>query len=400
MRRTGLLVAALVVFAVGAPRAGGTKLDSVAPAIVSSIPSSPANENNPTLNGTAEPGSLVFLYASGGCVLDFVGTAFADASGDFHIAVTVEDNTATTFFAAAAAIGPCSNGFTYVEDSIAPAPPAITGPPSPSGSATARFVFTSEPGARFLCQLDGGGGTYSSCSNPQVFTVGGGPHTLVVEAVDAAGNVGKPSPPYAWTVDLAPPQSADRTPPQSVSRLRRDIGYGVLRLRWKSPGDADFDHVRVFVSTKASSPPRTLVYTGKRPLYTNKRFKNGVCHRYLVVSYDHADNPSLGARAVVPTSALLRSPRNGLIVHSPPVLRWAGVRNATFYNVQLYSRGRKILSAWPAKPRRALARRWVFAGRSVSLKGGTYVWYVWPAFGSKARSHYGQLLGQGTFRVR
>jgi hypothetical protein len=399
MRRTGLVVAALGALAVGVPLAGGTSLDPQAPAIVSSTPSSPANENDPVLNGSADPGSLVLLYTDSGCLLNLVGMALADTSGEFHVEVSVEDNSTTTFFVAAAA-APCSDGFTYVEDSLAPAPPAITGPPSPSGSATARFVFTSEPGARFLCRLDGRGGAFSPCSNPQVFTVGGGPHTLVVEAVDAAGNVGKPSPPYAWTVDLVPPQSADRTPPRSVSRLRREIGYGVLRLRWKSPGDADFDHVRVFVSAKSSSPPRTLVYTGKRPLYTNKRFKNGVYHRYLVVSYDHADNASLGARAVVPTSALLRSPRNGLIVHSPPVLRWAGVRNASFYNVQLYSRGRKILSAWPAKPHRALARRWVFAGRSVSLSGGMYVWYVWPAFGSKARSHYGQLLGQGTFRVR
>jgi hypothetical protein len=399
MRRTGLFVAALAALAVEVPFAGGTSLAPAAPAIVSSTPGSPANENKPVLNGIADPGSLVLLYTDSSCILGPAEWVVADGSGKFQFAVTVEDNTATTFFAAQVA-GPCSNGFTYVEDSLAPGPPLITGPPNPSASASARFVFTSEPGASFLCQLDGGGGTFSPCPNPQVFTVGNGPHTLVVRAVDAAGNVGTPSSPYSWTVDAVPPQTVDRTPPQDVDQLTRSVGYGVLRLRWNNPADSDFDHVRVFVSTESSTTPSTLVYTGKGRSYTNKRFENGVYHRYLVVSYDQGANASLGASAVVPTSALLWSPRDGLDVDSPPLLRWAGVRRASFYNVQVYYRGRKVLSAWPAKPRRALARRWVYRGRGFSLRRGTYVWYVWPGFGPKAKSHYGQLLGQATFSVR
>jgi hypothetical protein len=399
MRRTGLVVAELAALAVGTPLAAGATLDPAAPAIVSSTPSSPANQNHPILNGTADPGSLVFVYTNSNCVVGLVGSALAGSSGDFHLEVTVDDNTATTFFASPSA-GLCSDGFTYVEDSLAPEPPVVTGPPNPSSSATARFVFTSEPGARFLCQLDGGGGTFSPCTNPQVYTVGEGPHTLVVEAVDAAGNVGGPSRPYSWTVETVPPQSADRTPPQNVRRLRRDIGYRVLRLRWEVPADADFDHVGVFVSTRASSPPRTLVYRGKRESYTNKRFENGVYHRYLVVAYDHAANASPGAGAAVPPSVLLKSPHDGRAVRSPPVLRWSPVRNAAFYNVQVYYRGRKVLSAWPAQPRRALARRWVDAGRGHSLRRGLYTWYVWPAFGGKSKSRYGQLLGRATFRVR
>jgi hypothetical protein len=47
-----------------------------------------------------------------------------------------------------------------------------------------------------------------------------------------------------------------------------------------------------------------------------------------------------------------------------------------------------------------LARRWTYGGHRFSLRRGLYVWYVWPAFGPKAHSRYGQLLGQGTFRVR
>jgi hypothetical protein len=61
MRRTGLVVAELAALAVGTPLAAGATLDPAAPAIVSSTPSSPANQNHPILNGTADPGSLVFV---------------------------------------------------------------------------------------------------------------------------------------------------------------------------------------------------------------------------------------------------------------------------------------------------------------------------------------------------
>jgi hypothetical protein len=76
------------------------------------------------------------------------------------------------------------------------------------------------------------------------------------------------------------------------------------------------------------------------------------------------------------------------------------VRGASFYNVQLFYRGAKVLSAWPTKARQILTRRWTYLGRRHTLRPGTYVWYVWPGFGPQAKSRYGQLLGQGSFRVR
>jgi hypothetical protein len=217
--------------------------------------------------------------------------------------------------------------------------------------------------------------------------------------VDAAGNGDASAAAYTWTIRNGG-GTADLTPPRNVRRLRRSVGYGRLQLRWRKPPDSDFDHVEVYVSTSARSQPRTLVFRGRRQTYTNRRFKNGVYYRYRIVSLDHRKNASKGALTTIRPSALLRSPRDGRIVRSPPVLRWNAVRKATFYNIQVYYRGQKVLSAWPKKPRRALTRRWVYGGRGFSLRRGTYVWFVWPAFGPKARSHYGQLLGQGTFRVR
>jgi hypothetical protein len=655
MMRAYLVAAALAALVIGVPLAGGAP---TTPTITSSTPASPANNNTPTLNGTADPGAAINLYTDNACMAQVAGPVNADGSGAFQIQVTVPvaDDTSTMYYATATdatGTSPCpANGFQYVEDSLPPGPPTITGPPDPTASATAHFDFNAEPGASFLCQLDGAA-TFSPCPNPYEVTVTDGPHTLVAKAVDAAQNVGEPSPPYVWTVDTTapppptitegpanpssssnatfvftdadstasfrcrldgggfspctspqsysglsdgshtfrvravdlvgkqssvtrydwsidtvhplvtlsdkpplvtnrttasfsfssdrpgstfqcrldgggfvgcsspklynglgdgshtfavratsvagpgiattytwridtvPPQTAiastpparsnsasanftfassepastfacsldssgfslcaspksylglgngphtfrvqavdaagntdgspatytwqianvgpatvDHVPPRNVARLRRIVGYGRLQLRWKRPADHDFDHVGVYVSTSPKSQPRTLVYRGKRQSYTNRRFKNGLYYRYLVVSYDQAQNASRGRSTRVPASVLLESPRNGSVVRSPPVFRWNVVRRAAFYNVQLYYGNQKVLSAWPRKPRQRLTRRWTYAGRRYSLRKGAYTWFVWPAFGPRRKSHYGQLLGQGTFKVR
>jgi hypothetical protein len=80
-------------------------------------------------------------------------------------------------------------------------------------------------------------------------------------------------------------------------------------------------------------------------------------------------------------------------------LLWAPVPKATFYNVQLYSTTAKMLSAWPGKAKLTLSRRWSYNGRRFELRKGLYRWFVWPGFGPRAKGRYGQLLGQGTFRV-
>ena len=93
---------------------------------------------------------------------------------------------------------------------------------------------------------------------------------------------------------------------------------------------------------------------------------------------------------------MLWAPRDGASVTAPPVLRWAPVAGATFYNVQLYRGTTKILSAWPRRPRLALRERWTFGGRTHRLRAATYRWYVWP----HVEGRYGRVLGSSTFSVR
>jgi Bacterial Ig-like domain len=657
MRRHGFIAAVLAALVLGVPLAAA---DAPAPAIVSSTPASPANNNVPFLNGTAAPLTVVTIYAGSGCSGEIAITGPTDVDGNFTLPVTVGDDSTTTFSANATdgtSTSGCSGDFTYVEDSTpppapnltGPAPisndstptfafsddeagvtfncrlvfdgappgafpgcsspvtsdplvdgsytffvkatdaasnesntttasftvdtapppsPTVTGPASPSSSTTAHFEFTDgEPNVSYICSLDGP--SFAACSNPADFEVGDGTHTLVVEAVDEAGNISAPDPlsTYTWTVDTihplvtidskppavtnqptatfsfsatganryqcsrdgadfslctspqvypalgdgshtfavrtlsvggtpgaateygwivdtvapqtmiasGPPSSSqsasatfafasteaastftcrldgagfvpctspktyaglgdgdhtfsvqavdqagnadtsapsyswhisgvgpptqDLRPPANVRNARRNVGYGRLQLHWRNPADADFDHVAVFVSTKRSAPPRTVVYRGRSQVYTNKRFKNGLYYRYLIVSYDRAENAAGGMPVTVPPSVLLKGPGDGRVVHRPPLLRWTPVRRATFYNIQLYYHGQKVLSTWPAKPRQQLSRRWSY-GRRFALRRGTYVWYVWPGFGPRAKSRYGQLLGQGTFKVR
>jgi large repetitive protein len=290
--------------------------------------------------------------------------------------------------------------YSWTVDTLPPQTAIAETPPARSTAPSAKFAFTSsEPGATFACSLDASG--FTPCASPKSYAgLGDGQHVFRVQAIDAAGNTDSSPAIYSWQIAGVGPPTADLTPPANVSQLRRNVSYGRLQLRWRKPSDADFDHVAVYVTTSPKSQPRTLLYSGKSQSYTNKRFKNGGYYRYLVVSYDHDQNASRGRSARVPPSALLTSPRDGGIVRSAPVLRWTAVRKATFYNVQVYYRGQKILSSWPAKARRPLARRWAYAGHSFSLRRGTYVWYVWPGFGPRAKSRYGQLLGLGTFKVR
>jgi hypothetical protein len=96
----------------------------------------------------------------------------------------------------------------------------------------------------------------------------------------------------------------------------------------------------------------------------------------------------------------LLGPAAGAVVRKPPVLRWQPVKGATFYNVQLYRNGVKVLSTWPGKASLKLARTWVYGGKRQVLLPGTYRWYVWGARGTKAKPTYGKALGTSTFVVK
>ncbi|MEZ5099867.1 MAG: hypothetical protein R3C15_08765 [Thermoleophilia bacterium] len=101
-----------------------------------------------------------------------------------------------------------------------------------------------------------------------------------------------------------------------------------------------------------------------------------------------------------PARRLLLQPLDGALVSRPPLLAWRAVRNAKYYNVQLFRGRTKLISRWPDRPRFRLASSWTFGGKPRSLGPGVYVWYVWPAFGNRGDGQYGKLLGRSVFVVK
>ena len=97
-------------------------------------------------------------------------------------------------------------------------------------------------------------------------------------------------------------------------------------------------------------------------------------------------------------SALFSPPARALI-SGPTMLAWRAVPRTTFYNVQLYRNGRKVLSRWPSRAWFGLRRSWQHEGRTFRLRPGVYTWYVWPGYGTLAKPRFGKLLGQSSFRV-
>jgi hypothetical protein len=91
----------------------------------------------------------------------------------------------------------------------------------------------------------------------------------------------------------------------------------------------------------------------------------------------------------------LLQPLKGTVVNSSPKLSWKGVKGAAYYNVQVFQKvGRKrIAIAWPhgTSYRVPLAKL---------KKGTTYVWYVWPGYGTLKDARYGKLIGSSTFVYR
>lgn len=97
-------------------------------------------------------------------------------------------------------------------------------------------------------------------------------------------------------------------------------------------------------------------------------------------------------RAPTPRASITRA-------RSSLTLRWRPAARASYYNIQVYRNGRKVLSSWPSRTSLMLRRSWSFGGNRFRLKPGRYRWYVWPGYGSRAAARYGAVLVSATFRV-
>lgn len=202
--------------------------DSIAPAaptVGGTTPSSPANNNSPHVTGTAETGSTVQIYTNASCsgVALVSGTAASYASPG--LIAPVPDNSTTTFYStatdAAGNHSACSPiGTTYVEDSIAPSAPTITGsdPASPANYNTPRIIGNAPTGTTVTVYTNpsctsavAGTGTAAAYATPGILVTvpDNSSTTFYSTATDAAGNASPcSSTAVTYVEDSNPPGSA------------------------------------------------------------------------------------------------------------------------------------------------------------------------------------------------
>jgi hypothetical protein len=186
----------------------------------------------------------------------------------------------------------------------------------------------------------------------------------------------------------------DGTAP-SVTGLRIKAGNRSTTLSWDASPDTSAVEI---VRRSGKRGAGQTVYRGTGKTFTDPKLENGVRYRYTVTGYDEARNAATREVAATPTAPLM-SPQAGATVSAPPRLVWKAAEKATYYNVQVWHRGR-VFSAWPTGTSIQLRRSWTYAGRRYRLTAGRYRWYVWPGYGRRAEKKFGRLLGSSSFVVR
>lgn len=228
--------------------------------------------------------------------------------------------------------------------------------------------------------------------------------TLKGKCSDVAGNV---SPEVATTIRY------DATPP-AVTAVGATNSGGNNLVTWQA--SADTQRVEVSRTTSLAGASDELLYSST---FGNQLIDLAVnplaIYTYRVVAIDQAGNRDIKTISpvavqppsappppgpVVLTTSLLR-PLDNAVVRVPPVVRWPAVANANYYNVQLFIRGKKVLTAWPKSTRYNLPTKWTYRGKRYRMPKGVKVrWYVWPAFGTTAKPNFGPLIGTARFTVK
>lgn len=201
---------------------------------------------------------------------------------------------------------------------------------------------------------------------------------------DVAGNVASSS--FSFKYDATAP---------ALFAVTARLGNRSAQVAWRKSTDTRI--VEVLRAPGRRGQGETVVYRGSATGFRDTGLIVGRKYEYRVAGIDEAANRAEQKLDILATGPLL-SPAPGAKINAPPNFVWTPVKRASYYNFQLI-RGRKVLSAWPARPGFRLRRTWTFEGRRYRLRPGVYRWYVWPGYGRISASHYGRLLGSSTFVV-
>ena len=296
--------------------------------------------------------------------------------------------------AAVAVSGTCSDAagntsapasFAFKYDATPPTvSPSVDRPPDGKGwyrkPVTVSFAGTDATSGIVACTAPT---RYAGPDLPQAAVVG--------SCRDAAGNSAEAGRTFQY----------DATAP-ALAKTEAKVDKGVARIGWERAGDVV--EVELVRSPGINGAKSTIVYRGNGAAFVDKTVKAGVRYRYEISVADLAGNvttKAVTAATAAKKSTALLAPAAGAVVKVPPLLRWKAVaKGASFYNVQLYRNGRKVLSTWPGAAKLKLKRTWTYGGKRYRLQSGVYSWYVWGARGTRAKPVYGKVLGSSTFTVK
>jgi hypothetical protein len=235
---------------------------------------------------------------------------------------------------------------------------------------------------RFTAQSSDVTSGLAGCEAPSYSGPDSANATFVATCRDIAGNSATRS--FALSYDATPPDPA----PATVS-----TGDKVVRLHWPAGSTATLTR-----TPGLGGAANDVVYEGPGTGFTDRRVGNGKRYRYLLTLTDAAGNSASRELSGVPGRHLIAPAKKATLV-GPPLLTWTPVRGARYYNVQIFRKGRKILSVWPKQARLQLKSEWRFRGKRRRLKPGVYRWYVWPGEGRPAKRDYGKLIGSRKFAI-
>jgi hypothetical protein len=241
------------------------------------------------------------------------------------------------------------------------------------------------------------GTTTVTCNAKDAKNNAAAPKSFTVKVTAPPVVPGPPGTPPPPTTTVPAPLLPPTLKPQPVSNFTAAPGDRRVLVSWKLPAGAGL-HVELQRTTGGGSPK--TIYVGAALSFADTHLQNGSTYTYSIVVVDAAGNRSNSlSEKASPKAVALVAPPAGARLTSAPTLVWVPTRKATYYNVQLYRGGRKILSIWPGSNRLALKRHWIFGGRAFTLSPGQYNWYVWPGFGPHRAQKYGSPLGNSMFQL-
>jgi hypothetical protein len=272
---------------------------------------------------------------------------------------------------------------------------------SPSSPARVLAIFADNTTSDFSDAVPSGTYCYSIEVTDAASTADSPGLTVVVGDLTAVAPGPSPGPiasagvepaSVAATADLRGPVAARQ---MTIGRPRVRVGAsGVhVTVRWTDPIASGLERVDVVMNSRR--PPRdatdgTLVYRGQGTSVV-VQMRAGQTRYLAVFASDASGNISAVARRVVSLAALVPlRPISGSSVSEAPLLTWKPRKGASYYNLQLFRNGRRVLIAWPSSPS--------FRVPAPALSPGTYVWFVWPALLARhAAPRFADLIGRATF---